>query len=257
MMLPPQKTITKTWNEFWGPLLMVHFHQENPARWKVRERTANWIFKELNLHSGARVLDIGCGDGLLDICLGRLGAKLTAVDRISSVLQATAAEPDAELVDFICGDIREIEFASHAFDLVLMLDLIGLMSRKDEVQIIRRAADWLNEGGHLILDCPREPDKTETEMERELDGGILQIRSIYNPRTRNFHMRPKFHKPTGITIELCDCYAEPTEQRLGIVRYLYPKEDLAKLLNGEGFEIEESHYRHSKELFTFVARKRG
>ena len=236
---------------------MVRFHQENPARWKVREQMADWIFKKLNLHSGARVLDIGCGDGLLDICLARLGAEVTAVDRISSVLQAAAAEPDADLVDFISGDIRKIEFASHAFDLVLMLDLIGLLSRKDEVQIIRQVADWLNEDGHLIIDCPREPDKTESEMEREFDDGILQVRSTYDPRTRHLHMKPRFRELSGSTIELCDCYAEPTEQHLGIVRYLYPQEELAELLNGGGFDIEESHHLHSKELLMFVARKHG
>ncbi|MFH1372566.1 MAG: hypothetical protein ABII79_02055 [bacterium] len=70
-------------------------------------------------------------------------------------------------------------------------------------------------------------------------------------------MRPRFHEFTGNIIELCDGYAEPTEQRQGIVRYLYPKEELTGLLNGGGFDIEKSHRRHSKELFTLVARKRG
>jgi 2-polyprenyl-3-methyl-5-hydroxy-6-metoxy-1,4-benzoquinol methylase len=80
---------------------------------------------------------LGCGDGLLDICLARKGACVIGADRISSVLEAAAAEPDAELVDFRSGDIRKMEFARSLFDLLLMLELIGLMSRADDLALFQ------------------------------------------------------------------------------------------------------------------------
>jgi len=249
------KPITRTWDEFWGPLLMVRFHRDNPARWKVREQNSDQLFKKLDLRPGSRVLDMGCGDGLLDICLARLGAKVTAVDRISSVLKAARDEPDAKLVEFVSGDIREIDFVSHSFDLVLMLDLVGLMSRKDETRIIRRAVTWLKADGRLVLDCPHEPDKTVMETKQVIDGEILEIRSSYDPRTRRLHMRPRFHESSGNIIELCDCYADPTEQRLGIVRYLYSKKELVELLKEGGLDVEENPLCHTKKNITLVGRR--
>ena len=234
---------------------MIRFHRNNPARWAVREQTSDRLFKKLDLRPGSRVLDMGCGDGLLDICLARLGAQVTAVDRISSVLTAARDEPDGKLVEFIDRDIREIDFASQSFDLVLMLDFVGLMSRKDEARIIRRAATWLQVDGRLVLDCPHEPDKVEMEAKHDLDGEILEIRSSYDPRTRRLHMRPIFHESSGRVIELCDCYASPTAKYLGIERYLYTKKEIVELLNEGGLDVEEHPLSHTKKNITFVGRR--
>jgi len=253
MMSPQKEVITRTWNEFWGPLLMIEFHRGNPARWTVREQKADWIFKKLNLNSSVRVLDLGCGDGLLDICLARLGAGVTAVDRISSVIQKAADEPDGALVKFLSCDFRQVEFSDKSFDLVLILDVIGLLSREDEVQIIRRVAGWLKPGGYLLIDCPFKPGKSKTIIEKEFGGGKLRLESTFERQTRQLHIKPQFHKPGGKVIELCDPYAKPMKQQTGIVRYIYPKKELGDLLRANGFDIQECHHNYSKGQYTFTA----
>lgn len=73
----------KTWNEFWGEFLQITFHEGHPDLWPSRQRKAVWIEKNLDLKSKAKVLDLGCGDGLLDISLSRMGYEITGVDRNS------------------------------------------------------------------------------------------------------------------------------------------------------------------------------
>jgi len=250
-----KEIVARTWDEFWGPLLMIRCHRGNAARWTKRQERADWIFKTLNLDSGDRVLDLGCGDGLLDICLARLGAKVTAVDRISSVLKEAAAEPNAELVDFVSGDFREMTFAHASFDLILMLDLIGLLSREDDTRIIGNVADWIRPRGWLIIDFPVKPEESETNIELEIDGGSLHVRSTYNEPTRRLHIKPQFHEPGGRIIELVDNYAGSKQEQAGIVRYIYPRKELSEILRRAGFEIEESRHDRSRGLHTIVARK--
>ena len=70
----------KAWDEFWALFLQVTFHQNNPERWSVREKRALWCQAQLSAKTGDTILNVGCGDGLVDICLSRLGIKVTAVD---------------------------------------------------------------------------------------------------------------------------------------------------------------------------------
>ncbi len=232
-----KKTILKTWNEFWGPLLFLRFHENNPEHWTKRETKAEWIFKNLRLESGARILDLGCGDGLLDICLARLGAKVTAVDRMESVLKAARSETDGYLVDFKVSDIREIKFPHESFDAVLMLELTGLMGRRADNRIIQNAYNWLMNDGFLLIDCPKEPDAEPVSLKQEFDDGVLKILSKYNPETRYQHIRPKFYKKTGEIIELDDPYGISIKDKYGVPRYIYLKNELAYILSENDFDV--------------------
>jgi len=56
-------TVHETWDSFWGPLLLLRFHADNPERWSVRETRAKDLWTLLDLSEGDRVVDLGCGDG--------------------------------------------------------------------------------------------------------------------------------------------------------------------------------------------------
>src|ERR1700754_4142094 len=71
--------------EWWDPRgKMAPLHKFNPVRiGYVRDRAAGRFGREAKrLHSlkGLRVLDIGCGGGLLSEPLARLGAEMVGVD---------------------------------------------------------------------------------------------------------------------------------------------------------------------------------
>lgn len=102
----------KTWNEFWGEFLQIHFHEGNPELWPSRERKASWVQKIMLLEPGATILNLGCGDGLVDIWLSRMGFNVTAVDRNANVLEITKRKDDTKKVKFISSDLKLINFDS-------------------------------------------------------------------------------------------------------------------------------------------------
>jgi hypothetical protein len=136
-----------------------------------------------------------------------------------------------------------------------MFDVIGLMTRQDEKEIIRQAAGWLDARGCIVLDCPEAPDKLKTEMKRQMDDGELEIRSIYNPATRHLHIRPRFFALSGEIIELRDNYADPAEKTLGIRRYLYTREELVNLLREADFDVDNDLISPTRGNITLVGRR--
>jgi 2-polyprenyl-3-methyl-5-hydroxy-6-metoxy-1,4-benzoquinol methylase len=66
--------------------------------------------KHLALIEGSKLLDLGCGDGLLDIWLARWGNDVTAVDRNSSVIGHAMTEDDTKKVTFVTNDLRDVDF---------------------------------------------------------------------------------------------------------------------------------------------------
>ena len=80
--------IQKTWDEFWEEFFLTRFYEANPERQHMAEEKAFWIWRHSALSEGSRVLNLGCGNGMYDLCLARMGANVTAVDRIRSVLDA-------------------------------------------------------------------------------------------------------------------------------------------------------------------------
>lgn len=97
----------KTWDEFWGVFLQITFHEGHPDLWPARERKALWAEKNLALKPEAKILDLGCGDGMLDVWLSRMGYSLTGVDRNSNVLNNARIIDDTGRIKFIASDLAE------------------------------------------------------------------------------------------------------------------------------------------------------
>ncbi len=94
-------------------------HRLNPAR-------ADYIAARARL-DGARVLDVGCGGGLLAEALARRGATVTAVD-LSPAMIETAQLHAAEAglaIDYRVQDAAELALQQpHAFDVVCCMEML-------------------------------------------------------------------------------------------------------------------------------------
>ena len=74
------------------------------------------VFKRAALQAGTQYLDVGCGSGLAVQMAAKLGDKVSGIDAAPALLEsARARSPDA---DFHLGDLEELPFADHRFDLV-------------------------------------------------------------------------------------------------------------------------------------------
>ena len=120
-------------------------HQINPLR-------LDYIDSRLGGLSGRRVVDVGCGGGLLAEGMARRGAQVTGIDlarRSLAVAKAHAMESGVEV------DYRRISaeaFAGEAagqFEAVTCLELLEHVP--DPQSLVRACATLLRPGGSLVV----------------------------------------------------------------------------------------------------------
>ena len=118
--------LSETW---WDPNgKMKPLHAINPLRLAYIRDAACRKFdrdpRKLDCLSGLRILDIGCGAGLLCEPLTRLGAQVTGVDPAATNIEVAKlhAAKSSLAIDYRCTTIEEM--ADDRFDIVLAMEVI-------------------------------------------------------------------------------------------------------------------------------------
>jgi 2-polyprenyl-6-hydroxyphenyl methylase/3-demethylubiquinone-9 3-methyltransferase len=132
-------------NRWWdseGPQRALH--ELNPARLGyVRERTA--------LH-GARVLDVGCGAGILSEAMAREGADVVALDlapELIDIAQLHLLESGLK-VDYRLQSVEALaEEAPASFDAITCMEMLEHVP--DPASVLRACATLLKPGGKLFV----------------------------------------------------------------------------------------------------------
>ncbi|MBV8238109.1 MAG: bifunctional 2-polyprenyl-6-hydroxyphenol methylase/3-demethylubiquinol 3-O-methyltransferase UbiG [Sphingomonas sp.] len=141
--------------DWWNPHgSSAMLHRLNPARLGyIRERIdMHWdgdgeTFTPL---AGRRVLDVGCGAGLLAEPLARLGGTVTAIDAAPENIAAARAHAGALAIDYRVGGVEAA--AGERFDLVTCLEVIEHVA--DAAAFVAGLAQAVAPGGLLILSTP-------------------------------------------------------------------------------------------------------
>ena len=246
----------KSWNEFWGEFLQVTFHEGHPDLWPARERKALWVQKYFELAPDAKILDLGCGDGILDIWLSRMGFNITAVDRNSKVLETAKKIDDTKRVSFISSDLNQFISEPESFDAVLFIESSGLMSKENELKLFKKIYSWLKPHGKFILDCP-EFVELKNSWTREFPIGIARGVSGFNEVSRMQDIQFYF-KPNDEDDEfgIYDPYDLGKGNVPGIMRYLYPKAEIKNALEAVGFRTQEIGHYYEKNYFSIMGTKK-
>lgn len=100
--------------------------------------------------AGRRVLDIGCGAGLLAEPLARLGAAVTGIDASDEVIAAARAHAGALAIDYRVGGIEMV--VGERFDLVTAMEVIEHVA--DTGAFVRGLAGALADDGLLVMSTP-------------------------------------------------------------------------------------------------------
>jgi 2-polyprenyl-6-hydroxyphenyl methylase / 3-demethylubiquinone-9 3-methyltransferase len=116
------------WWDTRGPLKALH--KFNPIRvGYVRDRAAAHFRRDgtrTDCLAGLRILDIGCGAGILSEPMARLGASVVAADPAQSNIAAAKlhAATQGLAVDYRCTTAEALAAAGEVFDVVLAMEVI-------------------------------------------------------------------------------------------------------------------------------------
>jgi 2-polyprenyl-6-hydroxyphenyl methylase / 3-demethylubiquinone-9 3-methyltransferase len=163
--------------DWWNPKgSSAMLHRLNPVR-------LHYIRNAVNAHWGAdpkartpllgkRVLDMGCGAGLIAEPLARLGGTVTGVDAAHENVAVARDHADQSglAIRYRCGEADVVK--GETFDLITCLEVIEHVA--DPASFIAQLAGLLAPGGLMILSTPNRTPLSKIALINvgETVGGI-------------------------------------------------------------------------------------
>lgn len=200
---------SKLSQEWWDPKgKMAPLHAINPLRLAYIRDAACRKFdrdpKNLNCLSGLRILDIGCGAGLLCEPLTRLGAEVVGVDPSATNISVAKlhAERSRLTVDYRCTTIEELD-ANERFDIVLAMEVVEHVT--DVGAFLDRCAAVLKPSGLMLVSTL---NRTWKSFALAIVGAEYVLRWL----PRGTHQWDKFVTPDEVTHHLSRNKLGITEQ---------------------------------------------
>ncbi len=245
---------SKTMNEFWSYFLQITFHEGKTERWTAREKKAQWLLENLNLKKDHAVLDLGCGDGIIDIWLSRFNCKATAVDRAGSVLNHAKNEDDTQKVDFIQSDLQLVEFPEQTFHGIFIFETLGLLKKEEDLKLLESTYKWLKKGGRIAVDCPIKPSEKNV-WKKEFPSGVVHADTSFDVNTRIHELNFEFQSTTEEAFILKDSACSNYAPEAGISRYIYTQEELQKILEDIGYKVQLVPHYYGQDYFALIGIK--
>ena len=159
-------------------------HVINPLR-------ANYINNKSPVN-GLKVLDVGCGGGLLAEALNSKGAEVTAIDVTEANIEVAKlhAQKMQVKIDYRLVTAEELaQKESQSFDVVSCLEVIEHVP--DPGQLIKACSDLLKPDGQMFL-------STLNRNPRSFITAIVGAEYIFNILPKGTHEWAKFIKPSEL-----------------------------------------------------------
>lgn len=160
-------------------------HELNPLRLAWIERYSDGL-------NGKRVLDVGCGGGILTESMARRGARATGLDMGREPLQVArlhALESGIE-VEYQQGTVEELA-AAHpgAFDVVTCMEMLEHVP--DPASVVRACARLVRPGGQLFFSTINKTPKSWLLM-------IAAAEHLLRMVPKGTHDHRKFIRPASL-----------------------------------------------------------
>jgi len=184
-------------DEWWDPTgKFKPLHKFNPVRLRyIRETAERHFGLEPGLKKpleGLRVLDIGCGGGLVSEPMARLGAEIVSVDASEANIKTamTHAESAGLKIDYRAGTAEGlIEAGEPPFDIVLNLEVVEHVA--DPAGFLADTSHLVKPGGFMLV---ATINRTAKAFALAIVGAEYVLRWL----PRGTHEFDKFLKPREI-----------------------------------------------------------
>jgi 2-polyprenyl-6-hydroxyphenyl methylase / 3-demethylubiquinone-9 3-methyltransferase len=185
------------WWDTRGP--MAALHKFNPVRLAyIRDRAAEHFARDparLDSLAGLRVLDIGCGGGILSEPLARLGARVVGADPSESNIAVAKhhAERAGLSIDYLAVPAEAVAQSGETFDVVLAMEVVEHVA--DLGLFIELAARLVAPGGLLLV-------ATLNRTAKSFALAIVGAEYILRWLPRGTHRWEKFVTPNELEIAI-------------------------------------------------------
>lgn len=160
-------------------------HQINPLR-------LDWIRQIASL-DGKRVLDVGCGGGILADSMARQGAEVLGIDLSTKALKVAELHAlEAQTPNVFYREISAEKLAAEqpgSFDVVTCMEMLEHVP--DASAVIRACADMVKPGGHVFF-------STINRSAKSFLFAIVGAEYILNLLPRGTHEYTKLIKPNEL-----------------------------------------------------------
>jgi len=189
--------LADTWWDFHGKMGVLH--KFNPVRLGfIRDAVCRRLGrdpKRLDSLSGLRILDIGCGGGLLSEPLARLGAAVVGADPAEANIAAAKLHAGAGgiAIDYRATTAEALADAGESFDVVLAMEVVEHVA--DANLFVRRCTDMVKPDGLMIM---ATLNRTLKSFALAIVGAEYVLRWL----PRGTHQWDKFVTPNELEIAL-------------------------------------------------------
>jgi ubiquinone/menaquinone biosynthesis C-methylase UbiE len=87
-----------------------------------------------------KILDAGCGTGALAFVLASHGYHVTALDASAKMIEVAKKKVNHEKVNFVLGDIFDMPFEDHSFDVILTSYVVHGFKKDQRTQLYMQFA---------------------------------------------------------------------------------------------------------------------
>ena len=135
--------------------------------------------------AGRRILDAGCGLGLLARRLTREGARVTAVDLLTHLVLEARGLKNGSGPTWAVADFRDLLGSTGAFDDIVLQEVLEDYTREETVDLLKRLAQ---SGAHRLHLIVKQAGRWRGVMETLLPEALLPtVDPVWLLRTAHMH----------------------------------------------------------------------